>query len=109
MSSSNRNDWSRDVGIQGHRKMGVDVGMGFMGGDKGGLVMIVVIVGGPRPLLRALWGRLSNKVEAALLGTVHRCHQQVPCSEAGQGPGGRGQGWGSRPTNFRSGNGQDGP
>lgn len=61
LSSSNRSDRRRGVGIQGHWKMGVDVGMGFMGGDKGGLAIIVVIVGGPRPLLCALWGRLSNK------------------------------------------------
>lgn len=54
-----------------------------MGGDKGGLAMIVVIVGGPRPLLCALWGRLSNK-SRLLLGTVHRCHQQVPCREGGR-------------------------
>lgn len=63
-------------------------------GVKGGLDMIVVIVGGPRPLLRALWGRLSNK-SRLLLGTVHRCHQQVPCNKtagAGGSRTGRGRG-----------------
>lgn len=60
-------------------------------GSKGGLDMIVVILGGPRPLLRCLWGRLSNK-SRLLMGTVHRCHQQVPCREGGRGQGGLG--WG---------------
>lgn len=76
-------------------------------GVKGGLDMIVVIVGGPRPLLRALWGRLSNK-SRLLLGTVHRCHQQVPCSEDGRGRGVAGR-EGSRPINFRSRNEQMDP
>jgi hypothetical protein len=62
------------------------------GADKGGLDMIVVIVGGPRPLLSALWGRLSNK-SRLLAGdrAVHRCHQQVPCNEDGRGLGARGR------------------
>ena len=57
--------------------------------------MIVVIVGGPRPLLSTLWGRLSNK-SRLLAGdrAVHRCHQQVPCNEDGRGLGVWGQGGG---------------
>lgn len=35
-------------------------------------------------------GKVVQQVEAALLGTVHRCHQQVPCNEGRQGQGGLG-------------------
>lgn len=103
-----RNDWSRAVGIEGHWEMGIDVGMGFMGGQGWiGYDSSTVIVGGPRPLLRALWGRLSNK-SRLLLGTVHTCHQQVPCNEDGRGRGVSGR-EGSRPINFRSRNKQMDP
>lgn len=53
-------------------------------------------------------GKVVQQVEAALLGPVHRCHQQVPCKEDGRGRGVWG-GEGSRPINFRSRNEQDGP
>lgn len=70
--------------------------------------MIVVIVGGPRPLLRALWGRLSNKSRLLCWGPVHRCHQQVPCNEGGRGRG-VWCGEGSSLINFRSRNEQMDP
>lgn len=63
---------------------------------------------GPRPLLRALWGRLSNKSRLLCWGPVHRCHQQVPCDESGRGRGVWG-GEGSSLINFRSRNEQMGP
>lgn len=69
--------------------------------------MIVVIVG-PRPLLRALVGKVVQQVEAALLGPVHRCHQQVPCNEDGRGRG-VWDGEGSALINFRSRNEQMDP
>lgn len=78
---------------------------------KGGLdmvVVVVVIVGGPRPLLRALWGRLSNKSRLLCWRQYIDVISKFPAAKEGRGRGvcARER---SVPINFRSRNEQMDP